>query len=209
MSPSRRRASARCAALQSAHFVCPVAVRTPATAPLPAPHAHVSRPCRAPLSRALAPPRRAPWCVRSRCGRARCPHHAAAPWRGARLGNPLTLCAPLPVPPRRAPWCGLVAVGRNVLIAPPRPSAVRGLAAGPPGSRPLVVRGASPPRCAAWHRAPSPRLTAITPAHYPCGAIGTSRPTAFTPANSARNPSPPLAPSPSPLLVLRGAVPLR
>ena len=65
MSPSRRRASARCAALQSAHFLCPVAVRTPATAPLPAPHAHASRPCRAPLSRALAPPRSCPVVART------------------------------------------------------------------------------------------------------------------------------------------------
>ena len=100
-----------------------------------------------------------------------------------------------------------VAVGRDVPIAPPR----------------RIARGGSPPRCAAWHPAPSPHLPARAvplagfrgaipvdvrrspsppspsraawhPAKFAralptatgrCGAMGTSRPTAITPAWSA------------------------
>ena len=69
----------------------------------------------------------------------------------------------------RAPWCGPVAVGRDVPIAPPR----------------RIARGGSPPRCVAWRCA----IFAIThakfarprgDAHYPGGAMRTSRPTAIT-----------------------------
>ena len=55
-------------------------------------------------------------------------------------------------------------------------------------------------RCAAWHPAPSPRTlarpvttpspapVAIPQTHYPCGAMGTSHPTALTPAVAHRHP---------------------
>ena len=84
-----------------------------------------------------APPRRAPLpCAPLPCaplvrlgGRARCPHRAAAPRRGARLGiSPSPWCAPPRAPPRRAHHACPVAVGRDVPIAPPRLGAVRGLA---------------------------------------------------------------------------------
>ena len=61
--------------------------------------------------------------------------------------------------------------------------AVRGLASRSPSPR-------TP--CAAWHPAPSRPVAArrcrpaITHAHYPFGAIGTSRPTAITPAPPPR-----------------------
>ena len=104
-----------------------------------------------PRPRSMAAPRcRAPWScpvVRSRCGRARCPHRAAAPRRGARL------CIPRY---SRAPWCGPVAVGRDVPIAPPRLGAVRGLAS----------RAPSPvPRC----HAPFPCPVAVGRDDWPPG----------------------------------------
>ena len=77
----------------------------------------------------------------------------------------------------------------------------------PPGSRRRAfARGGSPPRCAAWHPAPLPRAPPVsrcaalscdpcTHAHYPGGAMGTSRPTAITHAGCA----PPFSPrTPSP-----------
>ena len=73
----------------------------------------------------------APWScpvVRSRCGRARCPHRAAAPWRGARLGLPLPYPAPTSVP-HSCP----------AKFARALPDTARCLAAGPPGSRPTAI----------------------------------------------------------------------
>ena len=77
-----------------------------------------------------------------------------------------------------------------------------------PSRRRAIARGGSPPRCAAWHPAFFARKirAAITHAHYPGGAIGTSRPTAITPANfacvlSARCGAPPRR-APPPCLTL-------
>ena len=105
---------------------------------------------------------RAPWCGPVACA-PRVPH-GAVPLRAHRA------CARCAVS-----WCGPVAVGRDVPIAPPRRMA----------------------RCAAWHRAKFARgvRTAIThghyarnirTAHYPGGAMGTSRPTAITPGHATR-----------------------
>ena len=62
------------------------AVRGLASRPIAVRTARVPSPCASPVPR---------------CGRARCPHRAAAPRRGARLGIPRPLFAP-PVRPRRA-----------------------------------------------------------------------------------------------------------
>ncbi len=99
MSPSRRRATARCAASHLAHL----AVRT-ARVPCRVPHScpvAVGRdvpiaPPRHGAVRGFAPraPRRAHRSCPApvpRCGRARCPHRAAAPRRGAQLGKEHTL----------------------------------------------------------------------------------------------------------------------
>ena len=141
------------------------------------PRCHAHRPSR------LAPP--APRCharrpcpvVRSRCGRVRCPHRAAAP--SAR-------CAALPLAPARphpAPSpCALTA-------APHRPwrlaTAVRGFA--PPAPSPhRIARGGSPPRCVDLPPSPPPHVPRGAHAHYTDGAMGTSRPTATGPPDYAR-----------------------
>ena len=123
-------------------------------------HAHYTRHLR----------RRAPWCApvaRSRCGRARCPHRAAAPLpavahrRGARLGIVHTLRVLHAVAcqrglPARGTVRGRPRTRRDVIIAPPLPTqysradyarprgtritlAARWSAAGPPGSRPTAI----------------------------------------------------------------------
>ena len=92
----------------------------------------------------------------------------------------------------RAPWCGPVVVRtlRAAWCCSPlvsRCDRARCLAAGPPGSRRrATARGGSPPRCVAWHPAIFARALRMTTghAHYPGGAIGTSRPTAITLAQS-------------------------
>ena len=87
-----------------------------------------------------------PSAVRSRRGRARC--SAAGP-PGSRRRPPVALsrCAPL--------RSGPVAVGRDAWPPPPVG------APHPPGSRRrAITRGGSPPRCAAWHPAPSPHPVA-------------------------------------------------
>ncbi len=115
--------------------------------------------------------------------------------------------APPGTPHRRAHCpCGL-AVGRDVPIAPHRPVAVRPTRvpspcpvvrsrdhAQPiePSTRALPGRhgawlGIPPPRRAPWC---GPIMRSITPAHYSGGAMGTSRPTAITPAKFARNTPP-------------------
>ena len=134
-----------------------------------------------------------------------------AAWHPALSPHPLPLTLP-----RHAHRPCPVAVRRNAWPPPPVG------APHPPGSRHRASA-----RCAAWHLAhprrapplhpqksrplavarspPSPRApspcpvvrTAITPAHYPRGAMGTSRPTAITPKNSPRRPRP-LAAAPMP-----------
>ena len=97
--------------------------------------------------------------VRSRCGRARCPHRAAAPWRGARLGIPRTLRV------LHAAACqrGLPARGTvHGRAAHP----VRCLAAGFPGSRRHYSRALPTriTRAARWgHRALPPLHPPFTP----------------------------------------------
>ena len=161
---------------------CPVAVpiavsrcgprcRVPSQSPLPCP---VAVPIAVPrgavpiaVSRGAVPiavPRGAVPIAVPRCGRARCPHRAAAP--SARCVAWHRAPSPCPVVVSR---CGRA----------------RCLAAGPPGSRRHYPR-------------------ALPVAHYPGGAIGTSRPTAITPAWCAPlvsprpAPSAPVAVSPSP-----------
>ena len=65
--------------------------------------------------------------VRSRCGRARCPHRAAAPRRDARLGHPAIFACPVVVRTRCAPLPCAPLVRRG--------DRARWSAAGPPGSR--------------------------------------------------------------------------
>ena len=128
----------------------------------------------------------------SRCGRARCPHRAAAPLpvadrhRGAwlRTSPPRRTPTPLRAPPapRHCPWrIATAGNGAAWQVAHAESFACH-------GSVRDTVRGraAHPARC--HDRA------AIPPAHYPCGAMGTSRPTAITPAKFAffpRSPAPP------------------
>ncbi len=112
--------------------------------------------------------------------------------------------APLRAPRCRVPWCGPVAVGRDVWPSPPVG------APHPPGSRrrasarcaawqvahaeSFACRGSV--RGTVRGRAAHPARDAITNAnyvpllhprgalaYYPSGAMGTSRPTAITPAN--------------------------
>ncbi len=135
----------------------------------------------------------------SRCGRARCPHRAAAPLpvadrhRGAwlRTSPPRRTPTPLRAPPapRHCPWrIATAGNGAAWQVAHAESFACH-------GSVRDTVRGraAHPARC--HDRA------AIPPAHYPCGAMGTSRPTAITPAKFAHTeprPRPARAP-PAPL----------
>ena len=121
------------------------------------PRSFATAPRRAPSPRPRAAPRRRAPSPRptlvSRCGRARCPHRAAAPHR-----------------PR---WLT---------------AAVRGFASHYPLCR--APSPLAPPRSLP-RRAPHYPLSrrcrpAITHAHYPGGAMGTSRPTAITPAQFAR-----------------------
>ena len=135
-------------------YPCPVAV----------PHARVPLPCRLAM-----------------------PHRPCPPTVRARRAHPLG-------PRGRAPWCGPVAVGRDVPIAPPRHSAVRGLACAPWCG--MAVRTVAWAPVVTGRRAlrgyrgrtETPQqnsqrvLLAIFHAHYPGGAMGTSRPTAITPA---------------------------
>ena len=122
--------------------------------------------------------------------------HPRVPW-----------CGPIAVRTPRAPWSGPVAVGRDVPIAPPRLGAVRGLASRIPLA-PLAVRHRHhAPWCA---RAPPPPARpvaasyATSHSYYPCGAMGTSRPTAITPTKFARAPRR----TPTPRRIARGGSPL-
>ena len=111
--------------------------------PLPADKESPPAPRPRPLCGLVARSRfRVPWSapvVRSRCGRARCPHRAAAPRRGARLGIPHPLPAPPPAPFVRS-RCGRARCPHRA--AAPH-GAVRGLASHAPRPRPSP---APPPR---------------------------------------------------------------
>ena len=90
-----------------------------------------------------------------------------------------------------------------------------------PSRRRAVARGGSPPRCVAWYptlahrpwwlpvRSPGaiPLSPAITHAHYPCGAMGTSRPTAITPVQFAPHSTRPRPLAARSTLALRCALP--
>ena len=87
-------------------------------------------------------------------------------------------CAP-PAPRGAVSLHGPVAVGRDVPIAPPRVAAWQ--------SRPLAAHTALPPLHPRGARGALPPLHPRgAHAHYPGGAMGTSRPTAITPARGAR-----------------------
>ena len=100
---------------------------------------------------------------------------------------------PVPSPPRhrrsetlaRTPSSYPVAVGRDVPIAPPRHGAVRGLASRSLAPHPRAPRDHTLARPVTT---PSPAPVAIPQTHYPCGAMGTSHPTALTPAVAHRHP---------------------
>ena len=137
--------------------------------------------------------------VRSRCGRARCPHRAAAPLpvaardRSARLGIPHP-SRPVAVRPARASWCGPVAVGRDVPIAPPRHRRgawfciPRPLAPLPP-LHPLITRAAR------WgHRALPPLQPRNSPARAPSPCRAPPCPVAY-PVAIGRDDRPPGLPA--------------
>ena len=109
-------------------------------APVPPCRAH---PCRAQFAGSMPV---------SRCGRARCPHRAAAPQRGARLGIP-----------RHCPFLVVRSRGR---AHHPRPVAVRH-----PSCGMAVGRDAWPPdsRLAPYRQYQRYFRAAITHKHYPCG----------------------------------------
>ena len=132
---------------------------------------------RAPSPRSVATPT-----LVSRCGRARCPHRAAAPHRprplprprtlAVRPRNPKNLCVPIQPaqtlflflcvknPPRHCPW--RLAPRSLPPFSPPLPTritrAARWSAAGPPGSRRLA-----PPRGAAWQVAHAEHFAGASP----------------------------------------------
>ena len=148
-----------------------------------------------PFPRPLALPRPAPRsCPRAPLvrhgGRARCPHRAAAPRRGARLG----ILAPSPRAIRRScglfPWSSPVARPRcPAPVARSRRGRARCLAAGPPGSR----------RCAPWlgpvarPRARAPVAARTRPCRCPwrlvTAMLGRNRPWGF-PTLPARHAAP-------------------
>ena len=174
MSPSRRRAMARCAAWHPAPS--PRTLARPVTPPSPRPWGFPTLP-----ARAASPHCRAPWCgpVAARIARASLPSPVAVPIARSICHAVSLPCGPVavgrdvpPAPPRpvvrphcRAPWCGPVAVGRDVRppglparAAAPRRGARLGI---PLPRRAIIARGGFPPLPIAAPPRPAPAYTPI------------------------------------------------